>query len=190
MKTTIKEFNVNWLTIKNYENYLISSTGIVKRKKSKNCLKERIIKGVIHSEGYKVVTLYKNGIKKQFRVHKLVAEAFLDKNKFKKMAYENDVDINKLEVNHIDENKENNNVDNLEWCTREYNSHYGSRIEKTKINNPLKKTILKYDLNNNFMQEYISIAEAIRENNCRRTSIIRCLKGNGKTAGGFIWKLK
>lgn len=71
-------------------------------------------------KGYYQVTLIKDGKKKHYRVHRLVASAFLE-NPF-----------NYTDVNHKDENKTNNHVDNLEWCTRKYNNNYGTKPERTR----------------------------------------------------------
>lgn len=74
--------------------------------------KEIILKENDNNFGYKSVSLSKNCKKTRFRIHRLVAEAFLENpNNYK-------------EVNHKDENKSNNNVNNLEWCTRSYNAKY------------------------------------------------------------------
>lgn len=72
----------------------------------------------IHSKGYKIVSLTKNGKTKSLFVHRIVAEAFL--------TNENDLPM----VNHKDEDKTNNFVENLEWCTASYNRSYGKAIEK------------------------------------------------------------
>lgn len=84
-----------------------------------------------------MVSLEKDGVRKAFPIHKLVAMAFLDKTKFKYHPKENpsEIDLDKLVVNHKDENKGNNRVDNLEWCTNAYNIVYSnkkSRKEREK----------------------------------------------------------
>ena len=78
-------------------------------------------------DGYIVVGLSKNGKQKNYKVHRLVAIAFISNPN------------NYVEINHIDENKHNNNVDNLEWCTRKYNCNYGERhvIAKEKRENSI-----------------------------------------------------
>lgn len=95
--------------------------------------KGRILKQSNDGRGYLQVILNKNGKRKGFKVHKLVAEAFLDKNNFKSMPDEDRqlIDIDKLEVNHIKEfEKYNNSRDNLEWCTKKYNCNYGTRNQR------------------------------------------------------------
>ena len=106
--------------------------------------KGRILKPCTTKDGYLLVNLCKNGKVKSFLVHRLVAEAFIDNTD------------NLPQVNHKDENKLNNNVDNLEWCDAQYNSNYGTRTErlsKSKINGKCSKIVLQYDLNGNFIKE-------------------------------------
>ncbi|WP_373742375.1 NUMOD4 motif-containing HNH endonuclease, partial [Jeotgalibaca porci] len=86
----------------------------------------RILKPSCNKKGYLRVNLCKNGMVKSKRAHRLVAEAFIPNPK------------GFLEINHKDENKSNNRVENLEWCTREYNNTYGTRIERT-VQKQLKK---------------------------------------------------
>jgi hypothetical protein len=102
-----------WKDIKGYEGlYQVSNLGRVKsleRYKTnwskKQCVKERVLKPILANTGYYMVVLSKNGITKSVLVHRLVAETFLS-------------NPNNLEqVNHKDENKLNNNIDNLEFCT-------------------------------------------------------------------------
>lgn len=81
-------------------------------------------------DGYVVVTLRDGQKCTRERVHRLIAEAFIDNDK---------PDI-KTDVNHKDENKENNNVENLEWCTKGYNNSYGTRTERAseKLSIPVR----------------------------------------------------
>jgi len=98
-----------WKNIEGY-NYQVSSKGRIRNKATK-----AIKKTFINDSGYVIVSLYKEKRLKTFRVHRLVAETFLpNPNNFR-------------EINHRDEQKTNNHVSNLEWCTREYNLAYGTR---------------------------------------------------------------
>ena len=142
---------------------------------------ERILK-TAKNRGYQIISLEKNSKKKTYQVHRLVAEYFLPNPN------------NYPQVNHKDENKENNRVDNLEWCTVEYNSNYGTRneriAEKLKDNENYYIPVLCYDLNNNFIKRYDSAAQAGRELGICESGITACCKlYYGRTsAGGFKWK--
>ena len=110
-----------WRNITNYEElYQVSNLGNVK-----NIRRNKLKKLTLNKDGYYIVKLSKNNKKKVYLVHRLVAKEFIE-NK-------NNYDI----VNHKDENKTNNKVDNLEWCTIKYNNNYGTRW----IKNYLKKYI-------------------------------------------------
>ena len=82
--------------------------------------KEKILKAKKTKDGYSQVIFCKNGKQKMFYVHRLAAHMFI----------ENDDPEHKTQVNHIDEDKENNSVENLEWCTRKYNCNYGTRNKR------------------------------------------------------------
>lgn len=106
-----------WKDIKGYEgNYQISNLGRVKSLERMvknripgyfNKIKERILSLVLNSHGYYRVTLSKNGYQRPERIHRLVADCFVEKDA-----------LDKIEVNHIDSNKLNNRWDNLEWISR------------------------------------------------------------------------
>lgn len=104
-----------WKAIAGYANYEISSLG---RVKSLKYGKEKILKPK-NDNGYLRVTLFRNGKRKMLLVHRLVAAAFIP-NPY---GFE--------QVNHIDENKSNNAVENLEFCNAKYNINYGTRNERT-----------------------------------------------------------
>ena len=123
-----------WKDIVGYEGlYQVSNLGNVKRLKGYKgrgkgyIVEEHLIKPSINSNGYQNVVLCKNGKTKTFTMHRLVAIAFLDNSE-------------KLpQVNHKDENKLNNCVDNLEWCDRVYNNNYGTRNKKCSDKWKLKR---------------------------------------------------
>ena len=96
----------------------MSNLGRVKSLSDSKTKKERIIKSFTRPDGYVSIVLCKNGKAVNHRVHRLVANAFIDNPD------------NLSEVNHKDEDKTNNRVDNLEWCNSSYNKNYGSRTEK------------------------------------------------------------
>ena len=122
-----------WRPIEGYEGlYEISSYGRVKsvdRYDRRNQFRKgKLLKNKDNGNGYLICSLSKNGIVKNKYIHRLVAEAFIER-------------ANGLyEVNHKDENKKNNSVDNLEWCDRKYNNTYGTKTER-EIKSKIKKGI-------------------------------------------------
>ena len=120
----IKEIEV-WKTIKDYPDYMVSNTGKVKSldrylKQPKSGFRKkegRILSPMINKKGYPYVHLSKDGKSVSKRIHRLVAEAFIPNPD------------NLPIVNHKDEDKTNNHVSNLEWCTNKYNSNYGNRCQ-------------------------------------------------------------
>lgn len=174
-----------WITIKQNENYEISNTGKVRNKKTK-----RILKPWKNSRGYLIITL-RNGYKsKCHTVHRLVAENFI-------------LNPNNLpQVNHIDGNKQNNFINNLEWVSASENMKHAYKnnlctIDKNKMMNmteqsktKTKKIIIQYDLNRNKINEYKSLKEAELKTKIKYQYISSCCRGISKTAGGFIWEYK
>lgn len=92
------------------------------------------------------------------------------------------------QVNHKDENPLNNNIFNLEWCTAKYNCNYGNRNKKIYENNPFKAIkVNQYDLSNNLINTFNSIAEASRYYGCSNQTISRyCL--NITKDKNYIWR--
>ena len=137
---------------------------------------ERILKPSKNTCGYLFVSLYKNGIKKAVRIHRLVALAFIPNPD------------NLPCINHKDEDKTNNTVDNLEWCDDKYNANYGTRNER--IAEKTRKPVLQYDLLGNFIREWPSITKVEEETGIWQTHISKCCLGLRHTAGGYLWKYK
>lgn len=157
-----------WRNVPGYEGlYEVSNLGRVKNIKT-----ERILKPGKNNLGYLQVALYKNGLQKTVKVHRLVALAFLSNPQ------------NLHEINHKDEDKTNNTVENLEWCTHEYNMNYGTRIER------LYKPVLQFDLLGNFIREWPSMIKVYEELGISRGNISSCCSGKLKTVGGFVWRFK
>ena len=130
--------NEIWRDVKDYEGlYQVSNYGRVKRlsrfhntsnsnQKNGYYSKEMIMKTCIDIYGYYKITFYSKQGSKSTQIHRVVANAFLDVNDVKSKPSEINIDMDKLQVNHKDENKLNNRIDNLEWCTQKYNMNYGT----------------------------------------------------------------
>ncbi len=181
--------NETWIDIKGYEGlYQISSLGRVKSL-------PRLINGTlggtymtkkrILAQGldyrYPLVTIHLNGAKKTIHVHRLVAEAFLERN--------NPTDV----VNHINEIKIDNRVSNLEWCTVTENVNHGTAIERRRaksMNNPrICKPIAQYNLDRSLIAIYPSQCAAARAINGKVDAIQSCAKGRTKSSYGYKWVL-
>lgn len=170
-----------WKSIKGFEGlYKISNYGNVKSlffwdiNKRKYIIKERIIKPITDKDGYYIIGLYKNKKRKTYKVHRLVAEAFITNPN------------NLPQINHKDENKLNNRVDNLEWCSVIYNLKYGTRIQRA--GNKHKKVVNQYDKDGNFIKSYNSLTEASKYVNGYITGISAVCNNKQKTAYGYVWK--
>ena len=172
IKENKMENNEVWKDIEGYEgHYQVSDYG---RVKSVKFGKERILRSRRDGCGYLQVILCKNGEMKTFRIHRIVAQAFI-------------LNPNNLpELNHKDEDKTNNSVQNLEWCDRKYNNNFGTinqrRAEK------LSKPVLQYTKSGEFVREWKSTHDVQRNLGYAGSSISRCCRGKLKSAYGFVWK--
>ena len=166
-----------WKDIEGYEGlYQISNLGRIRsfynyRRDGTNILKPRL------KRGYYQVGLRKNGERKWHHLHRLVAKAFIPNPN------------NLPQINHKDENKTNNVIDNLEWCSVSYNNCYGTRRERVK--EKTGKKVLQYDKEMNLIKEYPSIADATKEMGLKSiSSICNCCRGVTETSKNYIWKYK
>lgn len=153
--------------------YLVSNKGRVKSLCNRG--KEQILKQYKSKNGYMFVCLstgtQKNkGRYKVVNVHRLVANAFIDNPE--QLLY----------VNHKDEDKTNNCIENLEWCTAQYNSNYGTIKEK------VCKKVFQYSPNGNLIEIYKSVSRAAEAVGGTPGNISSCCKGKLKMAYGFVWK--
>ncbi|WP_277407911.1 NUMOD4 domain-containing protein [Lacrimispora xylanisolvens] len=154
-----------WREIKGYEGfYSISNLGNVK-----NLITGKILNPALKSNGYLSVDLrYERP--KTVSIHRLVAEAFIQNP------------LGLPYVNHKDEFKTNNRVENLEWCTAKYNANYGcgALVKNTPV--------LQFDMNGKFVKVWTSIKEAATTLGIKYQGISRVCRGERKSSGGYIWK--
>ena len=164
-----------WKDIAGYENlYQVSNLGNVVSLKHK---KPFILKPQKDDKGYlRVVLRIFNKTPKWCFVHRLVAKAFIENP--------NNYPI----INHKDENPLNNNVENLEWCSYQYNINYGTAIERRAKKRSIP--ILQFDKNGILLNEYQGISDAARKTGINAGGICSVCKGKLKSAGGYAWKYK
>lgn len=157
-----------WKDIKGYEGlYKVSNMGRVKR-----VSRDRILKN--NNDIYSKVILSKNGYIKSKYVHRLVAETFIANPE------------NKPQVNHIDEDKTNNAVSNLEWPTNSENINYGMRNEKAGKANSIP--IYAINIKTSDSQEFYGAAECAKSLGLNASHITSVLKGRRKQTGGYTFK--
>lgn len=163
--------NEIWKDIQGYEGeYQISNMGRVYSIKS-----GRIMKLVDDGRGYKQVNLCKDGKSYNKKIHRLVAQAFIPNTN------------NLLQVNHLDENKENNRVDNLEWVTAEQNINYGTRSERMAESR--KKTYLIYK-DGVFISSALGRKEISKITGINIGTIDAAICHNRTTRSGYSFRIK
>jgi hypothetical protein len=142
----------------------------------RNCnrtLKGRSILANVGTTGYYYVSLYKNGKQTKKKNHRLVAETFIPNPE------------NKPQVNHIDENKLNNNLENLEWVTEKENTNHGTGTLRRGL---IQGKAVAQFKDGEFVNSFYSIHQAERLTGVKRAHISGVLKGKYKTAKGFEWR--
>ena len=179
-----------WKDIKGYESfYQVSNLGNVRSldryvkngTSNRNIKRGRVLKPCINHKGYLQVHLVANGNSKLVVIHRLVAKAFIPNPQ------------NKAQVNHIDGNKKNNNVRNLEWCTNQENVIHAINtglidLEKLKNRKHYTKAVNQYSINGEFIKRWDSIKDVQKEWNLKGTKISSCFRGKIKTSLGYKWK--
>lgn len=170
-----------WKDVEGHTDYQVSNLGKIRSKKT------GIYKNLtlyVNNKGYIQVSLDN----KKYLLHRLIAQAFI-----------NNKNID-LVVNHIDGNKKNNNINNLEWCTTKENIQHAYRTGlmdntiKASFNNKSRaKKINQYKLDGTFIKEYMGSVEAEKELkqkgiNINARNIRKVCEGKRNKAGGFIWE--
>ena len=155
--------------IKGYDGlYEISDTGVIHNLKTGNELH-----GNVNSYGYRVVRLCKDGKPKDFKLHQLLATTFIQNPN------------NYRCINHIDGNKLNNFLDNLEWCTRAYNNQHAREQLSLDFS---RKAVVQSTLDGKFIAVWRSPSIAAHYINGEQLLISACCKGTATTAYGCKWK--
>lgn len=159
-----------WKDIEGYEGlYQVSNLGRVKRVTT-----GRILKGGKDKDGYLQVTLCKDSTKSTKKIHRLVAQAFVSNSE------------NKPEINHIDEDKANNRVNNLEWSTRKENNNHGTHNERMRRTQSIP--IISTNLKTGECREFYGTNECGRQLNLNPGHINEVLKGKRRQTGGYTFK--
>jgi len=173
-----------WKPIKEFEGYYINKEGQVKSIRSFKGTKEKILKNSKNRQGYKTISMMKNGKVHTKTLHRLLAKAFIPNPQ------------NYPCINHIDGNILNNSLENLEWCTYGYNEKEAYRIglkkgawcNKKNNEHPRSKRVIQYDLNGNLLKTWESASEVERQLKILVSSISQCCSGINKSAGGYKWR--
>ena len=169
-----------WIDVKGYEGYYqISTMGRVKslertvigKDGRRYSIEGQMMKNQKDKKGYEVVVFRKNGSVKSQKVHRLVASAFIKNIK------------NKPQVNHIDEVKTNNNVNNLEWVTAKENTHHGTKIARTS-----KPVVQIEEKTQKVIKTFPSVSSASKELGFSAGNIAQCARGERPRMYGYIWK--
>lgn len=173
-------------SIGSFPNYMVSNMGRVKSLNYNKTDREWIMKATKSKLGYLQVGFRIKGKQKRFYVHRLVALMFIPNTE------------NLLCINHKDEDKTNNTIENLEWCTHHYNNTYGTRVERVvkKYETSIAfkeaiarqyKTVYQYTTDGVLVNIFPSVAEMEKQTEYYGYNVSKCANKKQKTAYGFIW---
>lgn len=152
--------------------YQVSNLGRVKSlKHSKRNREDIILKPIVDHKGYYYINIYINGKHSTPRIHRLVAKAFIPNLE------------NKPQINHIDGDKSNNSINNLEWVTNQENQIHAYKIGLKPV-----KAVAQFDKLGNFIKLWDSSTEASKSLNIDLSHIGQCCKHKRATAGGYKWE--
>ena len=168
-----------WKQVKGFEGlYEVSNLGNVRSLNYHNWGITKNLTPTADKYGYLRVCLSKNDKQHNGIVHRMVAQAFIDNpNDFP-------------QINHINEDKSDNRVENLEWCDCLHNNNHGTRntrISKSKRNTKCK-TVIQMDLQGNVIREWVSLNEVMRVLGFNAAFVARCCHGVKPTAYGYKWQ--
>ena len=161
-----------WKPVVGYEGlYEVSNLGMVR---SRRCL----LSQQTNNFGYKTVMLYKNGKPKRMTIHRIVANAFIPNP------------LNYSQINHIDENKENNCVSNLEWCTPSTNNlKYHKNHPNLRRNGKRKGLrVQQLSFDGTLIKEWDNARQVFLKTGMSDWSVSQCCRGIWKTAYGYKWQ--
>ena len=171
-----------WKDIENYEGYYqVSNLGRVKSKTrevvycngNKHIYYGFELKQSLDTNGYKTVCLCKDNSPKTFKVHRLVAQAFIDNPN------------NYGYINHKDENKTNNHMNNLEWCDIRYNNTYGTRLERVAKKEGIP--IIQLSIDGEYIGTFHSMSSAARAVGGNASPIRDALTGRSYISYDYCW---
>lgn len=183
-----------WRDIEGYPNYQVSNKGRVRSLNYYRTGNTKVLKAGKNNYGYPQVWLFRDGNGKLFRVHRLVADAFLQPVE------------GKDQVDHISGIRDDARVENLRYCTHKENMSFElcrkhmsesqkeaqnrPEVNEKRIgkNNPMARAVIQLTLNGEFIKRFDTARDAERDTGFNNSHIAKCCKGKLKTTGGFKWR--